>query len=209
MKVQSVVVGDFEVNCYILMDDAQGALVIDPGADPEAVARVIEQHRLSVRAYLITHGHMDHVSGLADLVGLYPAPVAIHPKDHVWAFTDRNEMLPYYATPARPPRIERDLADGQEWTDGGFAYRVIETPGHSPGSVCFHFPEQEALFTGDTLFAGSVGRTDLAGGDDRLLNESLRVLARLPDATVVFPGHGPKSTIGQEKATNPFLRYRV
>lgn len=209
MKVQSIVVGAFGVNCYVVTDDARRALIVDPGADTESVAQVIERQRLTVMAYLVTHGHMDHVSALADLAGLYPAPIAMHPKDAAWAFSDRNEMLPHYAEPVRPPRIERALEDGQNWEDGLFRYRVLATPGHSPGGVCFHFPDQQVLFTGDTLFAGSVGRTDLTGGDDALLNASLRVLAGLPDATTVFPGHGPETTIGQEKATNPFIRYRV
>ncbi len=206
MHVQSVLVGEFGVNCYVVWGDAQRALVIDPGADAEAVADVIDSKRLTVAAYLITHGHMDHVSALAPLATLYPAPIAMHPKDAAWAFSKVNAMLPYYAAPVRPAAIERHLAGGETYEDGGLTYQVIATPGHTAGGVCFYFPAAKAVFTGDTLFAGSVGRTDFPGGDESLLNASLRVLTRLPDATTVFPGHGPQTTIGQEKATNPFIR---
>lgn len=208
MHVRSVLVGAFGVNCYVVWGEALRALVIDPGADPEAIADIIESKRLTVAAYLITHGHIDHVSALTPLAARFPAPIAMHPKDAAWAFSRVNAMPPYPA-PTRPPTIERPLADGQTYEDGGLKYQVIATPGHTPGGVCFHFPEAQVLFTGDTLFAGSVGRTDFPGGDDALLNASLRVLTSLPDATTVFAGHGPQSTIGQEKATNPFIRYRV
>lgn len=205
MHVHPVLVGDFEVNCYVVWGDAQRALVIDPGADPEAVADVLDSRRLTVAAFLITHGHMDHVCALAPLATRYPAPIAMHPKDAAWAFSRANSMPPY-PVPTRPAAIERPLADGQTFEDGGLHYHVIATPGHTPGGVCFHFPEAKALFTGDTLFAGSVGRTDLPGGDDVVLSASLKVLTRLPDATTVYPGHGPKTTVGREKATNPFIR---
>jgi len=205
MHVRSVLVGAFGVNCYIVWGEAKFALVIDPGADPETVAQVIDSQRLTVAAYLITHGHMDHVSALGPLAKRYPAPIAMHPKDAAWAFSRANAMPPY-PVPERPAAIERQLADGQTYEDGGLRYQVIGTPGHTPGGVCFHFPGEQILFTGDTLFAGSVGRTDFTGGDEALLGASLGVLIRLPDATIVFPGHGPKSTIGQEKATNPFIR---
>lgn len=209
MKVQAIPVGAYEVNCYVVSDDALKALVVDPGDDADVINQVIERARLSVCGYLITHGHMDHVSALAELAALHPAPIAMHPLDAAWAFSKANEMRPHYPAPQRPAEIARLVADGQEWQEGTLRYRVLETPGHSPGGVCFHFAEEQVLFTGDTLFAGSVGRTDLTGGDDAKLNASLRLLARLPDRTTVFPGHGPKTTIGQEKATNPFIRYRA
>jgi glyoxylase-like metal-dependent hydrolase (beta-lactamase superfamily II) len=114
-------------------------------------------------------------------------------------------MLPWYVVPERPRAIGRALVDGQEWQDGGLKYRVLETPGHTPGGVCLYFPDDAVVFTGDTLFAGSVGRTDLPGGDEQLLRQSLRTLTHLPAATRVYPGHGPVTTIGQEQATNPFL----
>lgn len=209
MNIRALVVGGFEVNCYVVSNDNGKALVIDPGADGDEIASLLERHHLSVAAYLITHGHMDHISALAELVSIQPAPVAIHPADEKWAFANSNQMLPYYGVPARPPSPIRHLADGQEWNDIGIGYRILATPGHTPGGVSFYFPQENALFTGDTLFAGSVGRTDFPGGDDRVLGESLVRLAGLPGQTAVYSGHGPQTTIRQEKATNPFLRYKT
>lgn len=208
MRVHGILVGAYEVNCYVVFDDDRQAIIVDPGADADLVVRCIEQERLTVKAYLLTHGHTDHVSALADVADAYPAPVGMHPLDAAWAFSSANALRPYYDAPRHPGSIARPLRDGQDWTDGGLHYRILATPGHTPGGVCLHFPEAQVVFTGDTLFAGSVGRTDLPGGDDAQLNASLRLLAALPEATTVFAGHGPKTTIGQEKVTNPYIRYR-
>ena len=205
MQVRPIVVGDFQVNCYVLWSEARQALVIDPGDDSESVIEVIERERLTVVAFLITHGHLDHVAALTALVKRYPAPIAMHPKDAAWAFTAAN-TLPPYGAPTDPGAIKRQLSDGQNFEDGGLRYQVIATPGHSPGGVCYYFPDAGMVFTGDTLFAGSVGRTDFRGGDEALLHASLGRLLRLPDATLVYSGHGPKTTIGREKASNPFIR---
>lgn len=206
MKIHRLPVGPFDSNTYIVADDERNALVIDPGDDAPEIQRLLDEKKLTVCAYLLTHGHVDHVSALADLVRKKPAPVAIHRADESWAFTDRNQMPPFYGPPTPPAGIDRILEDGQEWTDGSFVYRIVSTPGHTPGSVCFHFESEESLFTGDVLFAGSMGRTDLAGGDDAAMSRSLAKLAAFPTATVVYPGHGPQTDIGREKATNMYLR---
>lgn len=207
MKVIPISVGTFQVNCYLAVSSTHQALVVDPGEDAGIIAVTLRQNKLSVAAYLITHGHMDHVGGLAEMTRTFPAPVAIHPKDEAWAFSPANQMLPYYERPDRPKSIERLLADGQTFEDGGLHYEVIATPGHSPGGVCFYFPSEKVIFTGDTLFLGTIGRTDLEGSDETLMTKSLKHLAQLPDDTVVYPGHGPQTTIGQEKRTNPFLKF--
>lgn len=206
MRVLEIPVGPFESNCFFV-STAGGCLVIDPGDDAERLISLLREEKLTPSLYLLTHGHMDHVFALADLVKAFPAPVGMHPVDAGWAFTDVNIMPPYYETaPVAPASIARNLADGQVWEDIGLKYRIIETPGHSPGSVSFYFPEQNLCFCGDTLFSGSVGRTDLPGGDARVLKESLKRLAALPGNTVIFPGHGPKTSILQEKKTNFYLR---
>jgi hydroxyacylglutathione hydrolase len=206
MKIHALVVGEFEVNCWILESDGKGAIVIDPGSDSEKICGFLRKHRLTPTAYLLTHGHVDHVSAVADVYAAFPATVAIHKADLAWAFDEVNAMPPFYPAPARPPGDFRLLEDRQEWTDAGLTYNVIATPGHTPGCVCFHFKTDSALFSGDTLFAGSVGRTDLPGGDSRMMGKSLELLKKLPDNTMVYTGHGPETDIGREKATNYFMR---
>lgn len=205
MKVHTLAVGSFAVNCYLVADDDGRALVIDPGDDVARIADLIRKQNLRVMAYLITHGHMDHISALAELAEVFPAPIGIHPRDAQWAFGPSNAMPPYYDSPDKPKTKSRDLAGDQVWEQIGTPCRVLTTPGHSPGGVCFYFQSESVLFTGDTLFAGSVGRTDLPGGDEIVLAQSLKRLATLPGDTLIFPGHGPQSTIAREKKTNPFL----
>ncbi|MEI6971242.1 MAG: MBL fold metallo-hydrolase, partial [bacterium] len=158
-------------------------------------------------AYLLTHGHMDHIHALADVCDAAPAPVAMHGDDLAWSFTEENILPPYYTVaPRRPKGTIRAITGGQEYTDGGLHYKVLHTPGHAPGCVCFYFETSKVLFTGDTLFAGSVGRTDLPGGSSTVLTRSLASLARLPDDTVIYPGHGPDTTMAREKRTNYFMQ---
>ena len=206
VKVDSLTVGEFQVNCYIARGAGGQALVIDPGSDLKQILAFIRARNVSVAAYLLTHGHMDHISALAELQAAAPAPVAMHAEDAEWAFSSANQMPPFYPVPRRPTEIGRLLKDGQIWQDAGLTYTIIGTPGHTPGSVCLYFPTEGAVFSGDTLFAGSVGRTDLPGGEARALTASLAKLARLPDTTMVFPGHGPDTDIGQEKQTNAFMQ---
>lgn len=206
MHIETIVVGEFQVNCYVVWADSDKAIVIDPGSDAELILQFLKQKQLTIAAYLLTHGHMDHICGLADLHDANPAPIGIHGADLEWAFSRENQMPPYYGVPRRPAKIERTLKDGQEWTDAGLTYKVISTPGHTPGGVCFHFESEKCLLTGDTLFAGSVGRTDLPGGNSSVLAASLKKLAHLDVSTLVYPGHGPSSDIATEKRTNYFMQ---
>jgi len=207
IHVDSLVVSLFESNCFILhKDDDTDVIVIDPGDDAPDIIAHLRTNQLVPALYLLTHGHVDHVSGLAEMVSAFPAPVALHPKDAAWAFSDRAAFPPYYDKPKAPPRIDRSLADNQEWTDIGLTYRVIETPGHSPGGVAFYFHDEKIVFSGDNLFRGSIGRSDLPGANPAVLAASLKKLLTLPDETVVHCGHGPTTTIGAEKKTNPYLK---
>lgn len=204
IAVHTLIVGAYEVNCYLVADEQARALVIDPGADEEAIAAALRDHGLTVAGYLLTHGHMDHVCALSALRQRFPAPVGLAAVDARWAFTPVNQMPPY-PQPTRPAGDILDVAAMPVWTAGGPVCRIIATPGHTPGGVCYYFETDGLLFSGDTLFAGSIGRTDLPGGSERLLNASLRQLVQLPPVTRVFPGHGPATTIARELRTNPFI----
>ena len=206
MHIETLVVGSLEANCYLVWSEPRQAIVIDPGADADVVSSALDEHGLDVAAYLLTHGHVDHISGLARLYRREAAPVGIHSLDGSWSFESENHLPPFYGSPERPPNIYRDLGHGQKWEDGGMAYTVLSTPGHTPGSVCFWFPEDHSLFSGDTLFAGSVGRTDLPGGNPRALARSLARIAALPEDTAVYPGHGQQTMISREKRCNPFMQ---
>ncbi len=208
LDVSSLVVSLFASNCFIVRrPGAEQALVIDPGDNADDILARLAALRVEVAAYLLTHGHVDHVSALAAMVRARPAPVAMHPADARWAFTEVAAFPPWYEAPEAPPAIERSFAEGQTWTDAGLTYSVIETPGHSPGGVALYFKEEGVLFAGDTLFKGSVGRSDLPGSQPADLAASLRKLLTLPDATTVYCGHGDPTTIGDERRTNPFLRF--
>jgi len=206
IHIEKTVVGAFEVNCFVIWGLSPGAVVVDPGGDADSIRDILVRNHLGVAAYMLTHGHVDHIAALEELYETNPAPVGIHPHDGSWAFSETNLFPPFYGAPHKPAEIERNLSNGQEWNDSGLNYTILFTPGHSPGSVCLYFREEKTLICGDTLFQGSVGRTDLPGGDSRELTRSLRKLAVLPDDTKVYTGHGPETTIADEKKRNYFMQ---
>jgi glyoxylase-like metal-dependent hydrolase (beta-lactamase superfamily II) len=208
MILESFPVGPLHCNCTILGDEVtHEALVVDPGDNiPEILSR-LQKHGLTLRQIVITHAHIDHVGGAALLRKATGAPVFLNQKD--LGLLGMMEMQAGWLgvpTPeVAPPDASAD--DGLSIGLTTLPAVVLHTPGHTPGSICLHFPAQELLLAGDTLFAGSIGRTDLPGGDGRQILRSLRErLVVLPDATRVLPGHGPETTIGEEKQSNPFLR---
>jgi hydroxyacylglutathione hydrolase len=200
-------VGPLQCNCSVIGDEAtREAMVIDPGDDIEDVLALIRKHNLQVKQIVITHAHIDHVGGAMKLRAATGAPILLNQNDY-----ELLKMLDVQASwigVADPGKVEIDQSLGQAdtVTAGSLKAEVLHTPGHTEGSICLYFPLEKKLIAGDTLFAGSIGRTDLPGGSFEKIIRSLReqVLA-LPDETVVVPGHGSLTTIGEERESNPFL----
>src|SRR6202050_1925004 len=202
-----VPVGPLQCNCSIIGDETtREAMVIDPGDDIEDVLALIRKHNLQVKQIVITHAHIDHVGGAMKLRAATGAPVLLNQNDY--ALLKMLDVQAAWIGMAAPGAVEIDqsLNTGDTVKAGALAASVLHTPGHPEGSVCLYFPAENTLIAGDTLFAGSIGRTDLPGGSMQKIMRSLRdtVLA-LPDHTVVVPGHGPLTTIGEERQSNPFL----
>jgi hydroxyacylglutathione hydrolase len=204
--------GSFAANCYLIASGpASECLIIDPGQDSEGgINEIVERHRLRPVAVLATHGHLDHIWSVAPVCGARGIPAYIHPADRV-LLTDPARGLSlgpgqqlFGGLTFTEPDDVRELTDGMTLELAGISLVVDHAPGHTPGSVTFRLPD--TLFTGDLLFAGSIGRTDLPGGDYETILASLaRVCLPLPDETVVLAGHGPQTTIGTERTHNPFL----
>ncbi len=201
-------VGMLQCNCSIFGDEqSREAIVIDPGDEIGQIRAVLEEHRLKVKAIVITHAHIDHVAGAHLLRELTSAPVYMnnHDKKLLDLLDVQAEWLGM-KTPARP-EIDNPSAEGTVLTLGGAEFYVLETPGHTPGSQCLWIPAENKLIAGDTLFRDSIGRTDLPGGDSRRILSSIKTrLLNLPEDAVVIPGHGEQTTIGREKEFNPFLQ---
>jgi hydroxyacylglutathione hydrolase len=201
-------VGPLQCNCSVIGDQAtHEAMVIDPGAEIENILALVREHKLQVKQIVITHAHIDHVGGAMKLRAATGAPILLNQNDY-----ELLKMLDVQASwigVAPPGKVDIDQSIGQADTikTGSLTANVLATPGHTEGSVCLYFPSQKMLIAGDTLFAGSIGRTDLPGGSfEKIINSLHEKLLTLPDDTVVTPGHGPQTTIGQERETNPFVR---
>ncbi len=200
-------VGPLQCNCSVLGDETtREAMVIDPGDDVAQVLALVRRHGLTVRQIVITHGHIDHVGGAMKLKRATGAPILINQNDA--ALLKMLDAQAGWIGVEPPGRVDLDqeLREGDKLTVGNLNATVMHTPGHTEGSVCLYFPAEQKLIAGDTLFAGSIGRTDLPGGDFDKIMDSLRSrLMSLPEQTLVIPGHGPLTTIGAERESNPFL----
>lgn len=201
-------VGPLQCNCSVIGDEAsREAMVIDPGDDIEDIVAILEKHQLKVKQIVITHAHIDHVGGAMKLRARTGAPILLNQNDY--ALLKMLDVQAAWLGMRAPGKVEIEagLAHDQTLRTGGLSANVLHTPGHTEGSVCLYFPAEKLLIAGDTLFARSIGRTDLPGGsfEKILLSLHTRVLA-LPDETIVVPGHGPGTTIGEEREENPFLQ---
>ncbi|TYK42898.1 MBL fold metallo-hydrolase [Actinomadura decatromicini] len=218
MLVAGFPAGSFAANCYVVAPAAgEECVIVDPGEDAEAgIDTILREHRLKPVAVLLTHGHIDHVWSVAPVCGAKDVPAYIHPDDRE-LLTDPAKGLSlgpgqqlFGGLELSEPDDVKELADGAVLELAGLSITVDHAPGHTPGSVTFRTPKTaelpDVMFSGDLLFAGSIGRTDLPGGSyEEILASLSRVCLGLPDETAVLPGHGQQTTIGRERATNPFL----
>jgi hydroxyacylglutathione hydrolase len=206
MILETLTVGPFQENCYVIGDGETGAIV-DPGDEAARIALAVEQTGLEIGQILVTHAHIDHVGAVGALADEYACPVLMH--------AEAEPMLQQLPTQAmmmglrfgKVPAVDRHIRDGETLEVGSLKLQSLYTPGHAPGHLAFYVEGEGLVLSGDALFAGSVGRTDLFGGDIEVLMRSISErLLTLPDETRVYPGHGPRTTIGDERAYNPFLR---
>ena len=192
MTIRTLILGPLQVNCYILWE-TEKCLVIDPGFEPERVMKTCDELGLKIQAILLTHGHFDHVGGVKKIAEKTGCQVFLHPDEL---------SLPPFITSGKLYYTDT-YAEGDEITLAGMTFTVLHTPGHAPGAVCLHFGDH--LFTGDTLFAGSCGRTDLPGGSFATIKASLKRLASLPGNASIYPGHGEETTLETERKNNPYI----
>jgi hydroxyacylglutathione hydrolase len=208
MILEMLTVGSFQENCYVIGDEETGVgAVVDPGDEAARIALAVEQTGLEIGHIFITHAHIDHVGAVAALVDEYVCPVLMH--------AEAEPMLKQLPTQAmmmglrfgKVPTVDRHIEDDEVLEIGGLQLKSLYTPGHAPGHLAFYVEGEGLVLSGDALFGGSVGRTDLFGGDMEVLLRSINErLLTLPDETRVYPGHGPETTIGNERSYNPFLQ---
>jgi hydroxyacylglutathione hydrolase len=207
LHIRTFVAPGFGENGYIAWrSGSPTAVCIDPGNSVQQMQQQLDEEQLSVGAILLTHAHIDHVEGLAAMVRLTGAPIHLHPADRPLYDNVARQAQQFGMHIEAPPPVNHTLEHGQTLEIGGVTYAVRHVPGHSPGHVLFHVADAGLAFVGDIVFQGSIGRTDLPGGDYGQLIDGIREsLLTLPDDTQLYPGHGPPTTVGHERATNPFL----
>lgn len=210
MILERLVVGMLQTNCYLLADpQTRQAAVIDPGGDVERIISRLQHHGLDVVSILNTHGHFDHVLDAWTLRAKVGGMVALHRDDQVILEDRAVGLMAMFSSLKKSAKgtVDRWLQEGDQIQVGGLLLEVLETPGHTPGHVSFYLPAANLIFVGDTLFAGSIGRTDFPGGSyDQLIRSVQTKIFPLDEGTRVYPGHGPETTVGEEKRMNPFFQ---
>ena len=207
LSLTRLTVGPLMENCYLLADEAEKtAVLIDPGDEAPRLLETLTTNDLQLDAIWLTHAHFDHIGAVADIKDTLDVPVLLHPDDEI-LYKNGYQAAQLWDIPFQQPTTPtQPLEPGQVLTFGGAEVKCLFTPGHAPGHISFHLPSEGIVIAGDALFKGSIGRTDLPLGNHAQLLESIHSqLMTLPDETVVYPGHGPETTVGAEKRTNPFL----
>ena len=207
MKIVTIPVGLIMTNCYLVQNGKKEAALIDPGAQPDKILRYLKAEGLALKMILLTHGHFDHMGGVDGILKEYDVPVYIHPQDEEMTKTPSQNASMEFGGPGITCCTSRIYGEGDEIPFGDITFRVLHTPGHTQGSVCLlaEGGEESALFTGDTVFAGSVGRTDLYGGSYPQIAASARRIDALPKNYRLLPGHGEETTLDYEREQNPYL----
>jgi len=205
MKISPIVVGMYETNCYLAYDsETMAGVIIDPGDEPERIIDEITKRNFTPVMILLTHGHVDHISGVPMIMDHYDIPLYVSEKEMPLLKSANRNMSALTGHPVTLEKNIHNVTEGETLSFGSVTLKVIETPGHSPGGICFL--SGMTLFCGDTLFYGSVGRSDFEGSShEQLIASITEKLLALPDETICLPGHGPSTTIGQERLQNPFL----
>jgi hydroxyacylglutathione hydrolase len=204
MKIESLTVGALAENCYLVIDETTDrAVLIDPGDEPDRILDAVRRSGATLDAIWLTHAHFDHVGAIAAVLRAHPVPVHMHPLDAPVLAVAEDSALRFGLRIEAPPPADVELAEGDRLTVGSQELAVMHVPGHAPGHVAFY--GEGVVFGGDCLFAGSVGRTDIPYGDRETLDASLLRLVALGDELTLYPGHGPHTTLGRERRSNPFL----
>jgi len=210
VKIDRFVLGAYQTNCYVLRDSAaaKDCLIVDTGLEAGELVDFLQKHKLNPVAVVLTHGHVDHITGLAEVREKYPGiKVYIHKLDAEMLTGAASNISALMGQPFSTAPADFVCEEGDVIESAGIKLEVVHTPGHTPGGICLYSRNEEIVFVGDTLFADSIGRTDFPGGSMTQLVKSIKEkLLTLPDDTVVYPGHGPITTIAQEKQNNPFLQ---
>jgi hydroxyacylglutathione hydrolase len=208
MKWRRMPLGPVQTNAYFIWNEQNDCLIIDPGGEADRIFAFVKEKKLNPVAVLLTHAHYDHIGAVDEVRTMYRLPVYIHKKEQDWLVDPALNLSNHvpYIEEIKLKRADEILSGEGDLQVGSFQLQIVETPGHSPGSVSYYFEEEQLIFSGDALFEGSIGRTDLPGGNHEVLMKSIHdKLLTLPEETLVLSGHGRETTIQQEMDTNPFL----
>jgi glyoxylase-like metal-dependent hydrolase (beta-lactamase superfamily II) len=213
-NIYTFIVNFYETNSYMYKDlESDSVVIIDPGGEIDEIVNVIKKEKLKVEHILITHAHFDHIASLENIYRLFPVPIIVHELEFENVIDNNKNLSLMFGVDGIKDRGKnlfwKKVKDNETFFCGGQKIKVIHTPGHTSGGICFYIEENagnKILFSGDTLFCGTVGRTDFDGGDYKVLLESLKKLSKLPKETIVFPGHNQPTTIGEELIQNPYLK---